>query len=132
VCIKLVTWNKSILWCTVRKTSNLYFICHSFVLTLQNKRKSDRSELLFDEVLSEASSNLHLQHVVFRSQTVCLWRRPEDFIYRRLKLRVQWHQRSADQLMQRIMCIRAEEATSGFVVCLLLSEQWLHDIMCVF
>jgi hypothetical protein len=118
-------------WIKVR-LNILYFTCHSFVLTSQNKRKSDKSELLFDEVFSEVSSNFHLQHVVVRSQTVCLWRRPEDFIYKRLKLTVQWHQRSADQSMQRVMRLRAEKATSRCAVCQLLSEQWLHDILCVF
>jgi len=28
VCIKLVTWNKSTLWCTVRKTSDYKFTFH--------------------------------------------------------------------------------------------------------
>jgi hypothetical protein len=38
VCIKLVTWNKYILWCTVRKTSNLYGYLIPGSLAVSEKR----------------------------------------------------------------------------------------------
>ena len=103
MCIKLVIWNKSILWCTVRKTSNY---CEFLLLDFTKKKTPNCCKIMF----------------LVKFCKLMIWKRQYDIV---TNMWFDW-QVIRDSILMRLNIILYPHLPSSYISYLLLMN--LHPI----